>query len=76
MDVSQILSDRIKELSKNQNKPIVTILADCTLNRNFIYDLERRKSMPACDKIYKLADYFNVSIDYLVGRTDNPQVYK
>ena len=29
---------------------------------------------PEYKKLIALADYFNVSIDYLVGRTDNPEV--
>ena len=29
-------------------------------------------SMPSGDKIEKVADYFNVSTDYLLGNTDNP----
>ena len=29
---------------------------------------------PAYQKLLALADFFNVSIDYLVGRTDNPKV--
>ena len=28
---------------------------------------------PASDKLEKLADYFGVSVDYLLGRTDEPQ---
>lgn len=31
---------------------------------------------PAFQKLLALADFFNVSIDYLVGRTDNPEVNK
>ncbi|MCL1788969.1 MAG: helix-turn-helix domain-containing protein [Oscillospiraceae bacterium] len=29
---------------------------------------------PIKDNIIKLADYFNVSTDYLLGRTDNPEM--
>lgn len=29
---------------------------------------------PAFHVLISLADYFNVSIDYLVGRTDNPEI--
>lgn len=29
---------------------------------------------PKLETVIKLADFFNVSIDYLVGRTDNPQI--
>ncbi|MCU18340.1 XRE family transcriptional regulator, partial [Listeria monocytogenes] len=28
------------------------------------------------DRLQVVADYFNVSVDYLLGRTDNPQIGK
>lgn len=31
------------------------------------------KSSPSVDKVQKVADYFNVSVDYLLGRTDDPK---
>ncbi|HEM2308979.1 TPA: XRE family transcriptional regulator, partial [Listeria monocytogenes] len=31
---------------------------------------------PGADKLKAVADYFNVSTDYLLGRTDNPQIGK
>jgi transcriptional regulator with XRE-family HTH domain len=31
-----------------------------------------RKNTPGSDKLKKVADYFDVSIDYLLGRTENP----
>lgn len=36
------------------------------------YELGERK--PSYEALIALADYFDVSIDYLVGRTDNPQI--
>lgn len=30
------------------------------------------KRVPGTDKLKKIADYFDTSIDYLLGRTDNP----
>ena len=38
------------------------------------YELRRRK--PALDALNSLADCFNVSVDYLIGRTDNPQIIR
>lgn len=35
------------------------------------YESERRK--PAFDVLISLADYFDVSLDYLVGRSDVPE---
>ena len=34
---------------------------------------EKSKSQPTLPIIIKLADYFGVSADYLLGRSDNPQ---
>ena len=38
------------------------------------YELSQRK--PTYDILIAIADYFDVSIDYLVGRTDNPNINK
>lgn len=41
-----------------------------------IGDIERGRRTTPIDKIVALADYFEVSVDYLVGRTDNPEINK
>lgn len=38
------------------------------------YELGTRK--PTYDMLIALADYFDVSLDYLVGRSDNPKINK
>ena len=43
--------------------------------KNFsIYTYEKGRSEPNIDGLIALADFFDVSIDYLVGRTDNPEI--
>ena len=32
------------------------------------------KAKPSLDAVILIADYFNVSVDYLSGRTDNPEI--
>ena len=39
-----------------------------------IQNYEGRRRKPAYDVLISLADYFNVSLDYLVGRSDNPEI--
>lgn len=41
--------------------------------RNY-YRYERGEQNPTLPILILLADYFEVSIDYLVGRTDNPNI--
>ena len=70
------IAKTIKELCKQNNVSISKMLADCNLTKSFIYDLEVRNSAPSVDKILAIADYFNVSVDFLLGRTDNPNINK
>lgn len=47
------------------------LFADCGMSRNTINNL-KGGSIPSVDKIASIADYFDVSIDYLLGREESP----
>ena len=44
--------------------------------RGTIGNFENGNKKPSLNMLIKLADYFNVSIDYLVGRTDDPKLHQ
>ena len=50
-------------------------LAANVSERNY-QDYEYGKVVPSATVLVALAEHFDVSIDYLVGRTDNPEVNK
>ncbi len=60
--------DRIKNLCKERNITVKMVEEDLNFPNNTIY--QWRKRVPNTDKLQKLADYFDVSTDYLLGRTD------
>lgn len=64
--------DRIKELAKNRGLSINSLEEKLGYSRNTIYNL--KSSKPSTERVSEIADYFNVSIDYLLGRTDNPNI--
>lgn len=64
--------DRIKELAKKQGLSINSLEEKLGYSRNTIYNLKNSK--PSIERISEIADYFNVSTDYLLGRTDNPVI--
>lgn len=66
--------DRIKELAKKQGLSINSLEEKLGYSRNTIYNLKNSK--PSTERISEIADYFNVSTDYLLGRTDNPTIAK
>lgn len=56
----------IKNLIKSKGLSVNKVLTACSLTKSLIYDMEHRSSMPSADKLAKIADYLNVTMDYLL----------
>ncbi|MGJ0021873.1 helix-turn-helix domain-containing protein [Streptococcus canis] len=67
-----ITFERIKELAQKQGLSINSLEERMGYSRNTIYAIKRNQ--PGSEKLQQIADYFNVSTDYLLGRTDNPKI--
>lgn len=67
--------EKIKLLAKKQGISLNTLEERVGLGKNYIYSLKNKKT-PSVEHIAKIADYFNVSTDYLLGRTENPNIAK
>lgn len=70
------ISSTIKKLCEEKRMPVRALLDECNLSSSFIYDLEKRAASPSCKKLSRIADYFSCSVDYLLGRTDDPVLHK
>ncbi|MGM0125739.1 hypothetical protein IGI37_003139 [Enterococcus sp. AZ194] len=62
--------ERIKQLSEQRGKSVSQVALDLGFSENLFY--QWKKSSPKSDRLEKVADYFHVSTDYLLGRTDDP----
>lgn len=71
-----IFSDRLKVLKKNKNVLQKDIASTIGISLRAYQYYETDTKEPTMAKLIALADYFDVSIDYLVGRTDNPNSHK
>jgi len=67
---------RLKELRKKKKLSQLRLATELNTTQNTISRYETGEREPGIKDLIKLADYFNVSIDYLLERTDNPQPYK
>lgn len=65
---------RLKDLREKYNISQVKLAMDLNLNQNSISRYENEEREADYKTLIALADYFNVSIDYLLGRTDNPEL--
>lgn len=64
-----VLTERVHLLSTKKGESVTSSLVNSGVGKNFFYNL-RSGSSPSTEKLTKIADYFNVSVDYLLGRAD------
>ncbi len=62
----------VKDLCEKQGISLNTLEEKLELGKNSLYGLKRNQ--PSAERLQQIADYFNVSTDYLLGRTDNPAI--
>ena len=73
MYVTQEIAFRIKSRAKAKKIAMKTMLSDCDMNINAISEFSKGKQL-SCISLARIADYLDCSVDYLLGRTDNPEV--
>lgn len=61
---------RLKELRKKRNISQLKLALDLNMNQNTISRYENLEREADYETLVRFADYFNVSLDYLLGRVD------
>lgn len=67
---------RLKQLREQHNITQIKLAMDLNLNQNSISRYETGEHEADYATLIALADYFDVSIDYLLERTNNPKLNK
>lgn len=65
---------RLKQLRHQRGISQLKLAMDLGMNQNSISRYESGEREADYQTLIRLADYFNVSIDYLLERTENPVV--
>lgn len=73
MYAAQDVAKRIKEQAQSKNITLKDLLSACNLGANTISHMLHGRTLGS-DSLAKIADYLGCSVDYLLGRTDNPEV--
>ncbi|MCI8629733.1 MAG: helix-turn-helix transcriptional regulator [Firmicutes bacterium] len=69
-------SNKLKELRTSKNISQKQIASQLDIADRQYRRYENEEQQPTLPIIIKLANYFDISLDYLVGRTDNPNSHK
>ena len=69
------IAESIKIRAKEQGVLIKDMLSELELGSNTMSNM-RHNRMIAADSLARIADYLDCSVDYFLGRTDNPNSHK
>ncbi len=67
---------RIRDLREDSDKTQIEVAAFLGMKQPQYYRYETGLRDIPSDILIKLADFYGVSTDYILGRTDNPEVNK
>jgi len=65
---------RLRELRKQRGISQMKLAMELNMSQNTISRYETGEREAGYEELLAIADYFDVSIDYLLGRTDNPNI--
>ena len=67
---------RITELRKAKGVSQIRLAMELNTTQNTISRYETGEREPGIAELIKIADYFGVSVDYLIGHTDDPKLHR
>jgi len=67
---------RLKEVRRSKGISQLKLAMDLNTSQNTISRYETGEREPGLTELIRIADYFNISVDYLLERTDDPHLYK
>ena len=69
MDIN--MNNRIKDLREDRDMRQIDLAQAVGIDQRTISNYETGKTNPDSEALIKLANFFNVTIDYLLGRTED-----
>jgi len=76
MFLKSIFSERVKSLRTAKKISLSEFGEVFGISKQSAQRWETGVNIPSAENLVKIANYFDVSLDYLVGRTDKPEVNK
>ena len=68
------MQSRLKKLRLQKKKTQLNVQLETGIDQGLLSKYESEKRIPPTETLIILANYYNVSMDYIMGRTDNPEI--
>lgn len=76
MSLGDGMQNRLKELRKKRGYTQVSLQMQTGIEQSLLSKFENGERIPPTETLVLLAEFYNVSIDYILCRTDKPEVNK
>ena len=70
------MKTNLKTLRKQKGLTQIALQMKTGIEQALLSKFENGERIPPTDTLIRLADFYNVSIDYILCRTDNPKINK
>ncbi|MBQ3012220.1 MAG: helix-turn-helix transcriptional regulator [Clostridia bacterium] len=70
------METNLKKLRLQKKKTQLQVQMDTGIEQALLSKYESGKRVPPTETLIALADYYGVSMDYIMGRTDRPEINK
>ncbi len=76
MSLGDVMKNNLKLLRKKHGYTQIGLQMKTGIEQALLSKFESGQRVPPTETLIKLAEFYNVSIDYILCRTDNPKVNK
>lgn len=70
------MKNNLKLLRKSKGYTQIAVQMKTGIEQALLSKFENGERVPPTESLIRLADFYNVSIDYILCRTDNPNINK
>ena len=70
------MQNNLKKLRKERKLTQIALQMETGIEQALLSKFENGTRIPPTETLIILADYYGVSIDYILGRTENPKINK
>ena len=70
----KLTGERIKQLRKEKEKTAINISTILGIDQSYYSKMEKGAHQINVEKLYQIAELYDVSLDYLLGRTNKREI--
>ena len=74
MSLGDSMQNRLKELRTRRGYTQISLQIQTGIEQSLLSKFENGERTPPTETLLRLAEFYNVSIDYILCRTDKPEI--